>query len=166
MYYMKLGFQNDVLVSTQYIYLCTKPCTQWNVGFKWCTCLYTYIDVLNHVLYETWVSEWCTWKYKYTHWCTALCTLWILFFRTMYLATSLVVSSLKLLFMPSYKSTDFEVSSSETQCLLKGDGGDVVFDEGGGVPAFIFGTDLFFWAARLISVRISWNKIKLNLNYH
>ena len=48
----------------------------------------------------------------------------------------------------------------------KGDGGDVLFDVGRGVPAFIFDPNLlyFYLAARLIRDLISLNKIELNFN--
>ena len=45
----------------------------------------------------------------------------------------------------------------------KGDGGVGTFDVRGGGPAFIFGSNLpIYLDARLIRVRNSYNKIKLN----
>ena len=47
--------------------------------------------------------------------------------------------------------------------IVKGDGGDVLFDERGGVPAFVFGLNLpTFWLHVKLGSFFFKNKIKLD----
>ena len=64
----------------------------------------------------------------------------------------------------SYLSYIQNIQDTPNTQIFKGDGGVGTFDVGGG-PAFIFGSNLpIFLGARLIRVRNSYKKIKLNFN--